>query len=176
MNGKVWTGILGALVALFCAVTFAACSSPAPGAGTNTNWIKCGIDVDCANASAAATCVSGVCRTADGRAAMAASKLPSCTWPSTFDADASSRATCHPSRAYIACTNPGGTDESCTTNGAITCQGATSGTCHNDCTANEYAAACGGIGPGPVPDPPAGCRSLGANPGGVAFYCCPCGS
>jgi hypothetical protein len=51
-------------------------------------------------------------------------------------------------------------------------------TCQDQCAASEYAVACGGI---PRPDaavvsqdPPSGCRLSTANPGGVAFYCCPC--
>jgi hypothetical protein len=32
------------------------------------------------------------------------------------------------------------------------------------------------VGPGPIPDPPPGCRPWGAVPAGIAYYCCPCGS
>jgi hypothetical protein len=47
--------------------------------------------------------------------------------------------------------------------------------CEDECHADEYAVACGGVGPGPIPDPPGGCRTVAANPAGYMFYCCPCG-
>jgi len=50
-----------------------------------------------------------------------------------------------------------------------------SSSCKDQCGQTEYAASCGGVGPGPVPNPPSGCRSAGAIPAGIAFYCCPCG-
>ena len=174
MNRRDLKRTLSAVMAPWCVVIAAACSSSAPGAGTNTNWIKCTTDVGCAATATPATCVSGVCRTADGKAALAASKPEACVMPSP-DAGASGRAACQMSRAYVTCMNPDGSGSSCTTDGAITCEGAT-GTCQGECAATEYVAACGGVGPGPVPDPPAGCHFVAAFPAGVAFYCCPCGS
>jgi hypothetical protein len=46
--------------------------------------------------------------------------------------------------------------------------------CKSNCGTDEYVAICGGVGPGPVPDPPPTCRFDSANPGGSATYCCPC--
>ena len=102
--------------------------------------------------------------------------LPACTWPSELDGDASSRAFCHAARVYLSCDLPGGVTELCTTDGVMHCTDSGTSPCHPKCASNEYVASCGGVGPGPVPDPPSGCRSMGANPGGTAYYCCPCGS
>ena len=48
--------------------------------------------------------------------------------------------------------------------------------CEDQCQPDEYAAACGGVGPTapPITPPSSDCRNLGINPGGSAFYCCPC--
>ena len=94
MNRRDLKKMLSAVMVLWCVVIAAACSSPTPGAGTNTNWIKCTTDVDCAATATPATCVSGVCRTADGKAALTASKPEACVMPS-LDAGASGRAACH---------------------------------------------------------------------------------
>jgi hypothetical protein len=102
------------------------------------------------------------------------SALPACSWPATLDGDRSSRDQCHASRRYLSCSNPDGSGELCTTDGGASCMGSAA-SCDDRCAANEYVAVCGGVGPGNVPDPPAGCKGMGAVPAGIAFYCCPCG-
>lgn len=57
--------------------------------------------------------------------------------------------------------------------------------CENQCGSDEFGAYCGGL-PRELPDggffepsssaPFSSCRSLGATPGGTAFYCCRCDS
>jgi hypothetical protein len=165
---------LGALYALFAAL--AGCSSPGPTEGTNTNWVKCTTTADCTKIAASATCVANVCQLPDGAAAEQSVSHPSCTWPSMLDGDASSRATCHAARAYVSCSEPGGVTEQCVSDGDKSCPSSGSGSCTFKCADTEYVAVCGGIGPGPVPDPPGGCKFSGANPGGVSYYCCPCGT
>lgn len=104
-------------------------------------------------------------------------KLPACTWPSSLDGDASSRTACHAARALVSCGLPNGAGEMCLSGNPTTCPGGNQvgGPCEDKCRPDEYAAACGGVGPGPVPDPPPGCRTIGAVPAGIVYYCCPCG-
>jgi hypothetical protein len=103
------------------------------------------------------------------------SRLPACTWPASLEADPGSRDHCHAARRSLTCTSADGAEE-CTTDGAATCPDSTDATCKDHCAPNEYVAECGGVGPGPVPDPPSGCKYVFAVPAGIAFYCCPCGS
>ncbi len=104
---------------------------------------------------------------------------PSCNWPAALDPDesGSARAHCVAARTRLSCALPGGETASCTTNDPTGCEGGTppGAECHAECAQNEFSAQCGGVGPGPVPAPPAGCRSAGIIPAGIAFYCCPCG-
>lgn len=47
--------------------------------------------------------------------------------------------------------------------------------CESRCEDGEYAMACGGVNPmNEYEQPPEVCRSAGATPGGVVYYCCPC--
>jgi hypothetical protein len=167
-----------AVSALAVIMALVSCSSPSPSNGTNTNWIVCKKDDDCAKAGVGAFCGDDqVCKIAlaDGGsspAALTTTHGPACTWPSALDG--SSRDFCHANRTLLACMFSGGASGSCVTDGLALCEGATS--CESRCQPNEYVANCGGVGPGPVPDPPAGCRSAGAIPAGVAYYCCACGS
>jgi hypothetical protein len=107
----------------------------------------------------------------DGGAAASAS----CSWPASLDGDPASRTTCHASRAFVKCTDAFGGGSLCTTDGTLQCEAANTDQCQDICAAHEYVAACGGVGPGEVPDPPAGCRSAEGGPAGIAYYCCPCG-
>jgi hypothetical protein len=155
----------------------ASCSTNTNLEGTNTNWVTCSTDSECTAVQIGATCVNGVCKTADGGVvANKGSSLSACTWSPELDGDASSRATCHAARALIACNLPGDVYESCETDGTPHCSDSGNAPCNDLCGASEYVASCGGVGPGPIPNPPAGCRSMGANPAGIADYCCPCGS
>ena len=102
-----------------------------------------------------------------------------CTWPTDLN-DAGSGA-CSASRTYVACSDPAGDKCLCASDGpqSCDCSGFVSGgpwTCKYACAPNQYFVSCGSIGPsaGSPADPPTGCTSLGANPGGTVSYCCPC--
>ncbi|HVV52264.1 MAG TPA: hypothetical protein VHO06_21525 [Polyangia bacterium] len=97
-----------------------------------------------------------------------------CSWPSSLN-DADGRTACQPARAFVSCTDSTGAGCECLSD-QVSCACQAAGvTCQDKCAANQYAVACGGVGPGAVPSPPDGCTFAGANPGGVAYYCCPCG-
>lgn len=102
-----------------------------------------------------------------------------CQWPSSLAArDANTRDVCTAARAFLSC-DARSSKVDCASDDARTCADAEAlespvNNCRSHCEADEYAAFCGGIGPGPVPEPPPGCRFNIANPGGVAVYCCPC--
>lgn len=79
-------------------------------------------------------------------------------------------------RAFFQCSLTGGITEECISNDPDGC-GNLSG-CSNQCGPTEYGLSYGGVGPlAPPPsiDLPTGCRLGLPTPGGVAFYCCPCG-
>ena len=144
------------------------------GCGGETGQQSC---LDCSGQHTTSVSNSGGATGSTAKSATTAkSGLPSCTWPAFLDADPGSRDHCHAARRLLACTFGGGGEE-CTTDGEATCSDSMTGaTCMDHCAPNEYVAACGGVGPGPVPDPPSGCRYAFAEPSGVGFYCCPCGS
>ncbi|HXJ20649.1 MAG TPA: hypothetical protein VMT03_10480 [Polyangia bacterium] len=96
-----------------------------------------------------------------------------CHWSSGLS-DADGRTACVPARALVQCTSPGGGGIGCTTDGQISCAGVGESACVSSCATNQYVVSCGGVGPGPVPDPPAGCTFESAVPAGIAYYCCPC--
>jgi hypothetical protein len=107
--------------------------------------------------------------------------LPACTWPATLDDPDAGRGACRPARARLSCDSPNsGVHEVCVSEDPNHCSGdenvipGATFICHDTCAANEYAAVCGAIGPGPIADPPAGCHDALASPGGTVFYCCPC--
>ena len=85
-------------------------------------------------------------------------------------------------RALFDCTYTGG-GSICVSNDVTGCSGSRAVigdlvSCSNLCAADEYGLAYGGVGPLAAPpsiDLPAGCGSGMFTPGGVAFYCCPCG-
>jgi hypothetical protein len=111
----------------------------------------------------------------------AATGVTQCSWPPALN-DAAPRA-CRAARAFVACSYPSGAGCECLSDGATSCPGCGPGsgaTCHDNCAGNEYAVACGGVGP-PLPDagnsnaePPSTCHLAGVVPAGIAFYCCPC--
>jgi hypothetical protein len=84
-------------------------------------------------------------------------------------------ANCTEAHAMLECTSDSGSAEGCLSD-AGGCEGSDpSAVCTNQCTPNEYAAACGSPGPSSNDTPPSTkCRSVLITPGGVAFYCCPC--
>jgi hypothetical protein len=234
------------LVALTGALTAASCGTTESHDGTNTNWVHCSKDADCASVGNAAVCQGGLCMapndggrtTSDGGTVAcndgtggtdccpdgvksgaactepdlrcwsrcsqgyrmqyacsggtwlaghglfpcnvttedAGGPWPACKWPATLGApDASARTTCDAARTLLSCTIAGGGSAGCISNDPTTCAGVPGvQNCTPQCGVHEYVAACGGVGPGPVPDPPTGCRAMGAVPAGIAYYCCPC--
>jgi hypothetical protein len=116
----------------------------------------------------------------DGRdgTATTGSKVTECRWPDTLNG-ADGRTACAPVRAMVSCHDPRGEGCGCNTDGGATCDcssivGGGPWTCTSACAANQYAVACGGVGPGPVPDPPTGCVFSSAVPAGISYFCCPC--
>jgi hypothetical protein len=102
---------------------------------------------------------------------------PACTWAPELDNDDGTVA-CRAARTLLSCPSAGGT-VTCISNDPARCpMGATpsGATCTNQCAAGEYAVACGRPGPTPAPAPPAGCKDMRPTPGGVIYYCCPCGA
>jgi hypothetical protein len=97
----------------------------------------------------------------------------SCTSP-RIDADASADG-CRLGAFLLQCRDPSGSGATCVTNDPDRCADGPVN-CHNECGVDEYAAACGRVGPGGYVAPPSQeCRSRFPTPGGVVFYCCPCG-
>jgi hypothetical protein len=113
----------------------------------------------------------------------------SCAWPANLasQADAGSWA---PSvgRYFLSCKD-GAAFELCVSDDPTTCPGpnaiadGTLSDCVDKCNANEFVVAAGGppqLQPDggfllpPSPDLPSGCRSVGNNPAGVTYSCCPC--
>jgi hypothetical protein len=108
------------------------------------------------------------------------SSWPSCSWPSALDPDetGSARDHCVATRTRLAGALPDGVTEICPTNNPLQCEGANppaADACDAECAPNEFSVRCGGVGPGSVPEPPAGCHSGVPTPAGIVFYCCPCG-
>jgi hypothetical protein len=105
-----------------------------------------------------------------------------CTWPTIFEAADASPGQCRAARAYLSCQGSNGGGMLCLSNSATECPDPNQtpdvvyAACVNQCHEGEYALACGGIGPGPWPQPPATCRPLPPSPGGGSISCCPCGS
>jgi hypothetical protein len=84
---------------------------------------------------------------------------------------------CTSARALLSCGLDGGPGEICFSDNFVSCPGPPPSytPCTDQCGTSEYALACGGIGPmAPQYNAPPECRFAGANPGGVAYYCCPC--
>jgi hypothetical protein len=109
--------------------------------------------------------------------------LAACGWPASLDRGADGAiGQCVAARTYLACTASDGSGENCLSDDPTQCPGpnpvigVTFGSCRDLCKTNEYAVACGGVGPGPWPSPPAQCRTLPPGPGGGSVACCPCGS
>ncbi len=104
--------------------------------------------------------------------------LPSCAWPEELgEAGEPSRAVCSAGRVLLSC-EMGGVTFGCVSDNAVSCPDDSSvpaaASCTSLCEPDEYVAICGGVGPGAIPDPPEGCSTTFANPGGVSQHCCPC--
>jgi hypothetical protein len=138
------------------------------------------------------TCVAGVCTLCGGASLCAgvgaadagaagsgdATTLPGCSWPANLNPTDASSGQCNAARTLLSCKGSNGGGAGCISNDPTQCAGlnaqpGVSFTCSDQCAANEYGAACG-FGPGPAPEPPAGCRTMSVTPGGTLYYCCPC--
>ncbi len=105
-----------------------------------------------------------------------------CRWPAELDGNTPGQ--CVAARADVECTFPSGASCRCISNDPAICTACVDGgvtivedggmTCQNRCGPGEYAVACGQVGPGPIPDRPAGCGRPEAIPAGIIYYCCPC--
>jgi hypothetical protein len=102
-------------------------------------------------------------------ASAASGALGACEWPARFDrGDAAPRGACHAGRHLLSCQFSGGGSVGLSAD-------AGTGSCEDQCKANEYAIACGAVGPDTGnPDPPSNCRNASNTPAGVFFMCCPC--
>lgn len=121
-----------------------------------------------------------------GNLGSASGSLSACSWPASLDPpDGGSWAV---GRALLSCKD-GTAFAECVSDDLTTCPGSNpilGGTytdCVDQCEPDEYAVATGGppilepdggIGFPPQPVLPAACRSVGVNPGGVQYACCPC--
>ena len=136
---------------------------------------ECTVDSDCATLTAAPACSGGRCISNAGQDAEPAgagtTTLPACTWPSERQKGAAARTTCAPSRAYVSCTLSGGVTEHCLSDTATSCPGVPPfDPCKDECRSEEYAVACGGVGSGPIPEPPADCRAIPPNSSGLPSH------
>jgi len=153
--------------------------------GSNSNWVKCATSSDCSALGAGASCLNGACA-ASTSSESDATTLPACTWSATLDAtDAAVDGSCRAARMFLTCTSDAGDGADCLSDNSMECgpnlSPDVSFVCHDECGPQEYGLECGGPPREPPPDPPvqsdppAGCRGIAFTPGGVAFYCCPCG-
>src|SRR5438046_2566387 len=116
----------------------------------------------------------GVCVAACGGSsatglADAATGVTACTLPpglTPLDAGMT-RDRCTGARMLLTCHGPNGAGAGCLSNDSTQCPDLAGFTCQNQCGDTEYVAACGGVGPGTVPDPPAGCKFASAVPAGI---------
>jgi hypothetical protein len=139
--------------------------------------------VPCPSGPFAYDCVQGQCVPAEPNRDSAdggETALPACSWPAALDpAPGAPVGACKAARHFLECSAGAGVHIGCLSNDATTCPaGAPAGAsiCQDQCNPGEYAVSCGAIGPGSWPAPPAACRTLPPNPGGITFACCPCGS
>jgi hypothetical protein len=119
---------------------------------------------------------------ADNVEAAGSAAAAACMRAQGLDGPGAPRDSCSSKRAYLKCDLPGGVTELCLSDDPLQCpEEVVSGSdvaahsCIDQCAANEYAVACGGVGPkigNAVP--PEGCRALLSGPGGGSAYCCPC--
>ena len=83
---------------------------------------------------------------------------------------------CHSAPSYVKCDYGQGL-AFCLSENPSQCEAIDSTrNCRDQCADDEYAVACGGVGPNapPFSEPP-GCRGFGRNPGGGSeAFCCPC--
>lgn len=99
-----------------------------------------------------------------------------CSWPAALDTADAAAGECRAARHHLTCRRAAGGFVSCLSNDPTVCPNGEGTACESKCAAGEYAIACGAVGPGSWPQPPAHCRNVGTTPGGISFACCPCGS
>jgi hypothetical protein len=111
----------------------------------------------------------------DSGTAQNSDALATCHWDARLDRGADApRGACHAKRRLLSCT-AGGATEICLTDDVQCTPGTDKSACEDQCEPDEYAIACGAIGPDTGnPDPPAACHSTINTPGGTFYMCCPC--
>lgn len=99
-----------------------------------------------------------------------------CHWDARLDrGDDAPRGACHAKRHLLSCAAGGGATEICLSDETQCTPDAGETACEEHCKPDEYAIACGAVGPNTGnPDPPAACHDMSATPGGTFFMCCPC--
>lgn len=116
-----------------------------------------------------------------GNSPLSDASLPACTWSPSFEPATAAPGQCRAARTYLSCQGAKGDGMSCLSTNVTECPGQNTtpgmsySECADQCHSDEYALACGGLGPGPWPQPPAACRTLPSGPGGGSISCCPCG-
>ena len=174
-----------AVVALLIALGLAACrADPLPATATDAGAIS--VDAAAGSVDAAAGGVDAAVTSHDdaGCAADAcpgSGPLPACAWPVSLEPTDAGDGRCHAARSFLSCQESTGGTAFCLTGGPGPCpdpsvQPGVTYACENLCKRDEYAIACGSVGPGPSVAPPDGCTAALLTPAGVGFYCCPCAS
>ena len=139
------------------------------GTWLSVGWLLC---------AAAGCSVSGGTETGNPPWPHTGPALGECSWPAALLAlDDTSREACRAARSAVTCRQEDGSGATCLLDAqGEGCSQVTSDPeeCESLCDPGEYVAACGGVGPGAVPEPPAGCRFAAALPAGVALHCCAC--
>lgn len=107
--------------------------------------------------------------------------LPQCIWSVDYALEDAAPGACHAARTFLSCEGSDGSTEECMSDNLESCpddggQAVKYSSCVDQCRAGEFALSCGSIGGGPREAPPANCRNLPPNPGGITFACCPCAS
>ena len=161
-------GVVGGMLVLALALGAVGCASDGVSGGDSGAMSASAVDAKVGDA-----------KVGDAKAGDASGSAAACAWPEVLvPSTSTSRDACHAVRALLSCEQPGGATLSCVSDDRNACAdprvASDSVACTNRCDDDEYVASCGGIGPGPIPEPPEGCHDMAANPGGIVHYCCPC--
>jgi hypothetical protein len=165
------------------ALALAACggqSSDGTASNTQTASATAGTAGATAAASLATNGTAGDSAAGNGAAGNASNaELPACSWPAALNPPQTTRGQCTAARVELSCLGSNGVTEDCFTDNLQSCPDQSNvavpnAVCHSICKPNEYAVACGSVGPGPIADPPAGCTMPLSTPAGIVDWCCPC--
>jgi hypothetical protein len=131
-------------------------------------------------------CGCPTCAPPDAGVAKDATPTTACPMLASLNSTDATQVGYSAARALVKCADTDGSSSFCLNSDITACPGpvAASGVgasvgCSNLCATNQYGLSYGGVGPSAVApsiDLPVGCNLGLQTPGGVAFYCCPCGS